>query len=673
MNQSSVERSGTRLAVIFSSVLVMVVFSPIITQAAESNSCCESPDKFDLYLIGDPDNGQLTPFETDLEEKKTVEVTSSVLGEVEIGSWMIEWGEASSYSSGTWTFSIPYEVTDSAGVSANATVVVKVGGNTYESSSQIPAVYLTESGELQVDIEVQDGEVSKNEKIEVVFSVRSLIFSNPGSQSGIMFHWGAEEVDAAISISFPLVNVEIRDASVKGNLVFFPVRLTSGFGDKIWTGSTGGLKVQNAEISESPIVNSNEDWVDVTFVWEPSDSNGGTVRTDFQISLQGSLVITADKIHEVTLGQDTGDNSWYPDEEPPRTGSSDLMVEVNCKYDGNSIERKTTIEFDGAMSQWMRWGLDNIGNKSLGSNSWWRNLNTFSDTVSGTEKSNARVDNSELSALETHLEGSKTNLKSFLSNGLMLNSESVFGVDAVEFGPLEVTIDLGVSRSFNSEQISIRVEASYPVERGERQTLIEDFIKPGGYDFWDEVDLSFEIRTGMLSGFGGVNLDNEEVDYTHRRWIVMEILTMEETGIESDTDFRLEFMANNALLFSPLISAMISVFALCLALGIGMTLTRRRTRVPSMIMLGVLGVLSLSIYWLGLPMPIVLGVVGSSVLLVFPASIVSPVIEDGGSQRNSAKGGRVKCPSCGRRNSVESDIRPLRIECSGCSSTLRIE
>ena len=113
MNQSIVERSGSRLAVIFSSVLVIVAFSPIITQAAEGNSCCESPDEFDLYLIGDPDNGQLSPFESDLEEKKTVEVTSSVLGEVEIGSWMIEWGETSSYSSGTWTFSIPYEVTDS--------------------------------------------------------------------------------------------------------------------------------------------------------------------------------------------------------------------------------------------------------------------------------------------------------------------------------------------------------------------------------------------------------------------------------------------------------------------------------------------------------------------------------------------------------------------------------
>ena len=673
MNQSSVDRSRARQVTIFSLMLVVVIISPINVQAAESDNCCVSPDQFNLFLIGDPDSGQLTPFESDLEERKSVEVTSSVLGEVEIGSWMIEWGEAGSYSSGTWTFSIPYEVSDSAGVSANATVVVKVGGNTYESSSQLPAVYLSESGEVQVDVEVQDGQVSKNEKIEVIFSVRSLIFSNPGSESGIVFYWGSEEVDAAISISFPLVNVVIREASVKGNLVFFPVRLTSGFGDKIWTGSTGGLMVQNIEISESPIVNSNEEWVDVTFVWEPSSTSGGAVRTDFQISLQDSLVITVDKIHEITLGQDTGDNSWYPEEEPPRTGGSDLTVEVNCKYDGNSIERKTTIALDGAMSQWMRWGLDNIGNKSLGSNSWWKNLNTFSDSIGQSEKSNARVDNTELAALESHLKGSKSDLKSFLSNGLMINSESIFGVDPVDFGPLVVSIDLGPSRAFNSDEISIYVESSYRVERDSRQTLIEDFIRPGGYDFWEEVDLSFEIRTGMLSGFDGVNLDNGDVDYTHRRWIVMEILTMDQSGIESDTDFRLDFEAKNALLFSPLISAMISVFALCLALGIGMALTKRRTRVPSMIMIGVLGVLSLSIYWFGLPMPIVLGVVGSSVLLVFPASIISPVIEDSDSQRNSKKGGRVKCPSCGKRNPVESDIRPIRIECSGCSSILRIE
>ena len=671
-NQRHVGASSMRVATILSFMFAVVILSPLMTQAEETSSCCESTD-FDLFLIGDADSGELSPFESDLDEEHEVEVTSSVFGEVEIGSWMVEWGEDGTYSSGTWTFSIPYEIIDSTGVSANATVVLKIGGNTYESSSQIPAFYLTGSGELQVPVEVEAGEISKNDKIEVDFSIRSLIFSNPGSESGISFQWGTSEMDASLSISFPLVHVEMREANVRGDLVFFPVRLTSGFGDRMWTSSSGFLKVNNEDISESPIVNSNDEWVDVTFVWRPSDSVGGTVRTDFQLTPQDSLSIDVDKIHDITLGENTGDNSWYPDEEPPRDGGSKVQVSINCEYDGNSIDSDTIIRFDGAMSQWTRWGLDNIGNKSLGSNSWWRNLNTYSSTVSSLEKQNGQVDDSELSALENHLRGSKSDLKSFLSMGLMIDPESVFGVDPVDFGPMTISINLGTSRAFNSELISITISSEYDVQEDSRQTLVEDFIRPGGYEIWDEVSLSFEIRTGVLSGFSGVNLDNEEIDYTHRRWIITEVLSLEDKDIQSDEDFRLEFVASNALLFSPLISATISVFALSIALGIGMVLTRRRTRVPSMIMIGVLGILSLAVYWLGLPMPIVLGVVGSSILLVFPAAIISPTKSSEDRVNTGMAYGRVKCPSCGKKNRVETDVRPLRIDCYGCGSTLRIE
>ena len=54
-------------------------FSPMMANAQENNDCCESPDEFDLFLIGDPDSGQLTPFSNELEEEKSMEVTSSVL------------------------------------------------------------------------------------------------------------------------------------------------------------------------------------------------------------------------------------------------------------------------------------------------------------------------------------------------------------------------------------------------------------------------------------------------------------------------------------------------------------------------------------------------------------------------------------------------------------------
>ena len=66
----------------------------------------------------------------------------------------------------------------------------------------------------------------------------------------------------------------------------------------------------------------------------------------------------------------------------------------------------------------------------------------------------------------------------------------------------------------------------------------------------------------------------------------MEIITMESSDIESDTDFRMEFEPKTPFFQSVDISNDF-VFALCLALGIGMALTRRRTRAPSMIMIGV--------------------------------------------------------------------------------------
>ena len=77
-------------------------------------------------------------------------------------------------------------------------------------------------------------------------------------------------------------------------------------------------------------------------------------------------------------------------------------------------------------------------------------------------------------------------------------------------------------------------------------------------------------------------------------------------------------------LYSPLVSAMVSVFMLVLALGLGMAMTRRRARVPTMLTVVVLGGLSLALYVLGLDMPFVLGVVSSSMLLVFPVAQVSP-------------------------------------------------
>ena len=70
-NQSDVEGAKSRFAVTFSLMMIAVVYAPMMAYAQESQSCCEPPDEFDLFLIGDADSGQLTPFSSELEEKKS--------------------------------------------------------------------------------------------------------------------------------------------------------------------------------------------------------------------------------------------------------------------------------------------------------------------------------------------------------------------------------------------------------------------------------------------------------------------------------------------------------------------------------------------------------------------------------------------------------------------------
>ena len=370
-----------RMAIVLIVVLLFVILVPINISSEEVNSCCESDD-FNLYLIDEADQGKLTPFDEELTEEKSTIVTPSIAGEIQIGKWSILWSEDASYPSSSWNFRIPYEIVDAAGVTTNSTLRVKIGDSNFESNPQLPGAFLQGSGELLISVDVGSGEISEGDRIEIILSVQGLVFSNPGSDSGIKFLWGSTQNNAALSLRFPLLEMEMREANVKGGLVFFPIFLKSGFGDRMWTNSEGTFMVKNTEVTESPITTTNDDGIIVTFVWEiPEGTASGIFRTDFEFSPQDGLILRVDKNHDITIGVDSGDTSWYPDEEPSRIGESELDIIIDSLYNGGEITRDISIRFDGAMSQWMRWGLDNIGNSSLASNSWWRNLDSYSNSI----------------------------------------------------------------------------------------------------------------------------------------------------------------------------------------------------------------------------------------------------------------------------------------------------
>lgn len=653
-------------------LLIMIILMPMGVNGQDSEECC-SQTEFDLFLLGDSDDGVVSPFYSDLEDEPTEEiVTSSIGGEVKIGTWEVTWRSEGEYLDGTWDFVIPYELQGAVSFTLNATLEVKVGGNTYQGTLGMPDVLLTGQGELQIPVNVGQGTISEGDVIQITLNVQNLVFTNPGDDdTGVKFLWGSEDYNAHITVKLPLLEIIMKDASVLGNLAYFPVLIKSGFEDRMWSGSEGNAKVQNIEISDSPISIAKEEGVEVTFVWEIPDSSDGFIRFDFELKPQPGLILELNKTHEITIGDDDGPNDWYPENEPLRSGNSELKISTDATFKGNLVERQVSIEFDGSMSQWIRWGLDNIGNSTLDSNSWWKNLNEYSNSIKSSEKHNGRVDDSEILALQNHLIGSKSDLKSFFSNGLYLEIESIIGVDPLELLSTKIDINLGKTRAFSSEEIIITIESSYKVQDGQRQLLIENFVRPSSEKYWNDISLDMNMRTNMLTGLGDIYAD--EMDYELRRWIIMEVISIKNSDIDAEEEFRIEFTPPDSFFFSPLVSAMMSVLALSISLMIGMALTKKRARVPTMVTILVLGSLAFTIYWMGLPMQIVLGIVSTSILLVFPISLVSPT--SGTIEKISKKigGPHVKCPSCGKSNQVQSNVRPLRIPCTNCNSILRIE
>ena len=667
------KRRPSALALV--ALLLAMSMSPYAVSGQEDVTCCNSTD-FNLYLMGEAGDGTLTPFDEDLESDESDSqstLATPSFSETNIGTWGVVWGTEGDYQNSTWEFSIPYEVESAVGVTINSTLEIRIGGSFYDGDGGVDP-YLTGSGMLQISVEVGSGHVNDGDLLELTLTVRSLLFAQPGDDAGIRFLWGSEANDARISVRFPLVDIEMKEASVLGRLVYFPIVLKSGFDDRMWTGSSGGISVQNAEVSQMPIATGVEGGVEVTFVWEvPDNSEGGNIRVDFQLKPQGGLQIDTTRTHDIVIGEDTGGTGWYPANEPLRTGGSSLDLEIEAKWDGYVVDREVMIKFDGSMSQWMRWGLDNIGNQSLSSNSWWRNLNSYADSVPSADKHNGRVDDSELLALQGHLTGSATNLRSFMANGLSLEIEAILGVNPIELGPTEITIDMGGTRAFSADAVTIFIDTSYSYDsmEAERQVLVETFVRSSTDDYWTGIELTAELRSTLLEDLGAVAAD--DIEYKHRRWIILEVLTVEEPELDPELDFRVEFQPSGFALYSVLYGAMMSVLFLSVGIGFSMALTKRRSSVPAVVTVVALGCLALVIYVLGMPMPIVFGVSISSIMLVFPVALVSPKTETIQRIGRRSTGPHIDCPACSTRVPIESDVRPLRIECPSCKSMLRVE
>ena len=88
----------------------------------------------------------------------------------------------------------------------------------------------------------------------------------------------------------------------------------------MWSLSSGSFNLQGTPLTLSPIATPLESGVEVTFVWEiPEGTDSGSYSTDFILSPQSGLEISASKNHNLDVDdQDGGGGSYYPSSEPLR-------------------------------------------------------------------------------------------------------------------------------------------------------------------------------------------------------------------------------------------------------------------------------------------------------------------------------------------------------------------
>ena len=673
-------------------ILLLAALIPLSVPSASAEIVCCGPSEIELFLIGENNEATMTPFENELVGINDKGVSQSAQGTEEIATWSIVWKQSATLPESTWRFNIAYEVENAAGVYANATVDVLIGNNLYTAESGTPGAFMSGSDVVGIDIDIPEVAISLNDVIEVTFAVRSILFTQPGDDSSIRFVWG-EDTESALRATLPLVTIEMPNALVVGEEVFFPVILRSGFGERMWSSleefefKVGGIVISDVR---SPSIVSGG--VEVPFVWNPgSNPTDGNYLINLSIWLNaGDIPLTTGRNHDITFEEGGGSQSYHFGE-PARAVNSRLDVNIEVKYDGSHITRTVEFEIEGSMASWLRWGMDNIGNTSLPSDHLFTQVQGYA--VSSDLRENGKVDQSEREALLNHIDSSTRNLELFLGNtGLALNPNGLFEADLFDMNP-EVVIDLMGVSGIDDAPMRIRIDVVLALTGQERFLLISDFIRPQlGNGIWTmngdpSVDLTVKLTTSAFSGLYKVLKEDlpEDVSVTHYRVGLAEVVTLEANGLSDDDKFEVEYAVAGNALFSPFVTLLSTILLLVGGIVIGLRLTENRSRwIVGTSSIAFTGMMSYVYALSALPPTFVMGIATACAVLMMPLAIISPrhendwalgeeSLSDDYEKALSREIPTVDCPACNTSNPVETTERPVRIPCGGCGRNLRIE
>ena len=661
--------------------VLLISLLPVQNISAEQATVHQGPVQHVMFFLGEADSsktGSMSPSESSKNQLYELEIENAGVDKQRIAQFESSIGASGVIPSGTWEFRIDFRVEGGSTGGGNFTTEIEIGNEKFTGSqggnTGIPFAPGRE-GTFVIEISMDEMTVSRGDTIRVTtFMNGGIIWSNPDDDSKAIIMWGGPESASGLYLDAPLLDIEMMEPNVDGNQVYFPVRFHSEFGDELAIAETLTAKVLGNEIGGDPYVSTTSTGVEVVYIWtSPSDAESGSYPFNLTLRPQEGVMIQAEISHELTLDGSSNDgDGWYPSNEPVRTGGTNLHLEIDVNQVDDRLERISKMEIEGAVATWIRWGLDNIGNESLDSTSWWRELGDSGSIVGADGLNNRVVDDSELDILENYLTGSSRDLADFIDRALALESKSILGGEPFDLeGALDIDIDMNGENSFGPEPITITIRSSTVLDSGSF-IFIESFVRSQSQTYWTKVSLDATLSTNPLQGIS--NVFSEEIDSNHLRIGIAENVRVSFSSDERIDDFRVTITPATSFIDGPMIGLFLLLAILIVSATVSVRGTRTKARSPSLFWLILSTSILLVFYTIGIRMTLILGAAAGSFILSLIIIFISPSHRiDKLDDIPNKKIPVIDCPICNQANPITSDERPLRLPCGGCGRTLLIE
>ena len=657
-------------------------YSPVTSSAlAEDTKVCCDATEVDLYLLGGS-NLELSPFADLLSETSySSSFETSVASSEEIGKWSLESAWPGIVPDSTWTVEMDYTVSDAGGANLNMSATVTIGGSSFTAFLGPDQQFVTQgSGTISIDVPIDQVPVSGTSEISVSINARTIVFSVPASGAKVEFFWGGEENPSALTAELPLIDLTLDEPVVEGDMVYFAVRIESPFGMEALVFSKSiALQVNGALISEDPTEVLDGEAILVIWTWDGASGGEETVTATVSYELQDGVTLTGAASFDIETFDGTGDGGgYYPLNEPLRTNGKgspldiSISMELESEDGGLRLEQTTILTIEGEMAFWIRWGLDHLGDETIPLSTVLKNFD--GGNINDEQRGSRVIESAEVSQFENFMDSYYI---TFFQFGLGLESEELIG-DLSEAQSFAITLDLMGEDRVRNAPLKLRIDSLTPITSGVNYRLLNSaFMSPQPSPLWSTYDLFINIQSSLMTSFSFIDLkQSDDLDVNYLRFPWGESATISASGLTQSDKFTLDSQPTTSIIHSPIGLTLTMTLVLAAGLFFAFRMVSNRSKYPLMIEMILVPVVFLLHFFAFEPVYI-LASSGGIVFIWWSTAIISPKTSNG--ERTNSKPQivvenfpTIACPQCQTSNPVTSDLRPIRIQCTGCDRIIKI-